>query len=450
MNRIITILFCFFVYIIPACGQTDSVKYIYNNCSAGKNSVALTSDSCYIIFTITNDSSDNFRRDHRINVNHYDFLFLKFDKNGNVIKGTRFIDNESHDQYAKVLKTRNNCIYLAGLKEKINCNWSLRIFRMDSNATNYLWDSTYFISNYYKDAIVSYDITEDVFGNLTILSYINDSLKPFDKDHLWITKINENGEVILKKRVDADLIYQRDIDIIQNYSCDGAFYIRTRREIQGSLEKFDSTINTYYSAYIKNYDILKISNTGEVLSRIKIPVQTEVLMACINKKKQFMGFVLNDFSGFAKVKSFNPSKPDYFQRVDSSYLSLIIIDSAISKTEEKPVKNFPLLFSNGGRVAQPATDIISLFDSTYAFLYTTKQYDSVYVYFAKTDANGNMIINKVINIEPFVFDEGVGLLAVDSGFVLIGGTRKISDRYLQHLNKLRMIKLDLNGKMKTF
>jgi len=96
MKTIFSILLGFFVSLCTVSGQVDSVKFINKNCGVVPNSLILTSDSCYLIFTITTDSLDYIKRDRRPDVNHYDFNILKVDKSGTLLSEIRLRDNNSY------------------------------------------------------------------------------------------------------------------------------------------------------------------------------------------------------------------------------------------------------------------------------------------------------------------------------------------------------------------
>jgi len=149
------------------------------------------------------------------------------------------------------------------------------------------------------------------------------------------------------------------------------------------------------------------------------------------------------------MNSFNPSTPGYWLRMDSSYLSLKIFNNNFQK--EILIKKFKLDYTKDMRMINSASNIIKGPDSCYVFLYKYELSDSSYYHFVKTDLNGNIIIDKELKINPYVFEgDGVELQAEENGYVIIGGLRKINEKFKQHIRNLFMMKLDLNGNIKKF
>ncbi|MBP8041766.1 MAG: hypothetical protein KAZ36_07675 [Bacteroidales bacterium] len=448
MKTIFSILLGFFVSLCTVSGQVDSVKFINKNCGVVPNSLILTSDSCYLIFTITTDSLDYIKRDRRPDVNHYDFNILKVDKSGTLLSEIRLRDNNSYDRYPKVLKSKNNFIYLTGLKHYKDGKEFLKLIKLDSNGNNIIWDTTSRFGSFLQTN-VRYDITKDKQGNLVCFYLINDSITEFGKDHLYIKKFNEDGHVILSKKIEKELIYQADIRFIQNQSDDNCFYIQILKDTPPH-KNYDSILNVdLISTKVRSYEILKIDYNGNIINNIAIPVQNELEINFYNKNKQFVGYASNDFFGVTVIKNFNPLTSNKYARVDSSYLSLIFYDSIIQHGKEKLIDKTPLRYVSFIKYRLIASNIVKGIDNSYAFLYLVSISDSIYYHFVKTDLDGNILFDKEIHIDPYVF-EGVSFLAEENGFVMIGASRKINERYTQHIPKLRMIKLDLNGKMKTF
>lgn len=446
MKKIFFLNVIILIVLFESFGQSDYLKFITNNCVLRNISFEKTNDSCYLIYTTTNDSLDNLKKDHRPDVNHIDFLALKVNNSGKILWEKRFRDNKSWDHSTEIIKSKDNFIYLTGLKQQNDGKWFLKLIKLDPNGNTYFLDTTYLLGDYRKSNI-RYSLSIDHDDNLVCFYLINDSINKLNYDNLYMRKIKENGEQIFAKKIETKLVYQSQFRFIKNMCDRNFFYIMTLKETPQI--KYDS-INEIRIGFndMERYEILKINSEGKIYEVIDLPVQNELDVKFYNDKKQFIGFSSNYFSGDKFINSFNPSTPGYWLRMDSSYLSLKIFNNNFQK--EILIKKFKLDYTKDMRMINSTSNIIKGSDSCYVFLYKYELSDSSYYHFVKTDLNGNIILDKEIKIDPYSIIGEVSVQAEINGYTIIGGLRKIDEKYKQHLRNLFMMKLDLNGNIKTF
>lgn len=445
IKQLLVIFFVLFLF-IEVSGQSDKIKIITNECVIRNISSVKTNDSSFVIFSTTNDSIDNFVVDHRPNINHIDFFILKTNSSGRLLWKKRFQDNYSWDHSSNIFKSTNKSIYLTGIKQQSDGKWLLKTIKYDSCFNYLILDTAYLLGTYSKSN-VRYSICEDSDENLICFYLINDSINNLNYDNLYMRKFKQNGSQLFAKKIDIELTYQGDMRFIENLSNDRNFYFLIRKKTP--QPKFDS-INELRIGFndIEKYEILKINSDGKICEVIDLPIQNDLDVKFYNFKKQFIGFANNYFNGDKFMNSFNPSTYGYWQRMDSSYLSLKFFSNNFHN--EILIKKFKLDFTLDARIIQPASNIILGFDSCYVFLYKYELSDSSYYHFVKTDLKGNIIWDKTLEIDPYNLEGEAFLQAETTGYTIIGGLRKIDERYKQHIRTLFMMKLDINGNSKSF